>query len=103
MKEREVLPGFPEKMQAKEGYELAIVQLRVKVSEGGKMLDVTQLQLLDARENKYKCALVRTNLCDAKAGEETTCELPFLVPEGVMLAKLQVGEAFIDLATIEKR
>lgn len=103
MKEKEVLPGFPEKMRAKKGYELAMVQLRVKVSAAGKKLDVTQLELRDARENKYRCALVRTNLCDAKPGEETTCELPFLVPEGVTLTKLQVGAEFIDLAKVEKR
>lgn len=103
MKEREVLPGFPEKMRAKKGYELAMVQLRVKVSAAGKKLDVSQLQLRDARENNYSCALVATDLCDAKPGEETTCELPFLVPEGVTLTKLQVGAEFIDLAKVEKR
>jgi hypothetical protein len=101
-KEREVLPNFPEKMKAARGYEFVIVHLKVKALEADKKLDVSHLQLLDVTGGKHKCVFEATDLCDPRLGEEATCDLPFAVPEGARLAKLQTGDVFIDLEKIEK-
>lgn len=104
-KERDVLPGFStgQKMVARKGSEFALVQLKVKSLEAGKKLDVKRLELWDAKGNKYKCVYEATDLCDPRPGDETTCELPFNVPAGVVLTKLHLGDLVIDLAGVEKK
>jgi hypothetical protein len=102
-KEREVMPHFPQKMRAESGYEFAVLTLKVKPLESEKKLDVSLLQLSDVNGSSYKCLFKETDLCDGTPGNETTCDLPFAVPEGIQLSKLQIGEVSFDLKNLEKK
>jgi hypothetical protein len=77
--------------------------LRVKVLEAGKNLDVGQLKLLDEKGNKHRCAYVHTDLCESALGKETTCTLPFSIPKGARITKLQFGDQFIYLEKLEAK
>lgn len=101
--EIEVMPNFPEKMRAKQGHEFASLTLKVKVLEAGKNLEVDQLKLLDEKGNKNRCAYEHTDLCETELGKETTCTLPFSVPKGTRLTRLQFGDQFIDLEKLEAK
>lgn len=100
---RETAFGAPFRVRAGKGYEFVIVHLNVKALEAGRKLDASRLQLHDINGKKHKCEWKETDLCDAPLSEEVTCKLPFLVPEGTALTKLQTGDVFIDLARIEKK
>lgn len=103
VKEREVMPNFPQKMKANSGYEFAVLTLKVKPMEAEKKLDVSLLQLYDVNGGSYKCLLLNTDLCDSELGKEITCDLPFTVPEAIQLNKLQIGDVSFDLKNLEKK
>lgn len=102
-KEREVMPHFPQKMRARSGDEFALLTLKVKRLDSEKKLDVGLLELFDVNGRSYKCLFKETDLCDPRIGNEITCELPFAIPEGIELIKLQIGEASFDLKTLERK
>jgi len=97
------MPNFPEKMRAKQGHEFALLTLKVKALEAGKNLKVDQLKLFDEKGNKNQCVYEHTDLCEAEPGKETTCTLPFSVPKGARITRLQFGDQFVDLEKLETR
>jgi hypothetical protein len=93
VQEREVMPGFPDKMVAKPGRAFAVLHLAVNYSNDETKLDVQRLSLVDAAGNAYKTGVIRTNACDAKTGGTAECELPFDVPAGATFSKLRLDSA----------
>ncbi len=97
VQEREVMPGFGDKMVAKAGRAFAVLHLAVKYSDDETKLDVQRLSLIDIGGRSYKPAVIRTNACDAKTEHATQCELPFDVPADAVFAKLRLDEIEIPL------
>ncbi len=98
VQEREVMPGFGDKMVAKPGRAFAVLHLAVKYSGDETKLDVQRISLIDAAGSAYKPAVIRTNACDAKSVGTAECELPFDVPAGAVFSKLKLDNAEAPIA-----
>jgi hypothetical protein len=84
---------------AKPGEEFAIVNLTFKVLPAFKTTTFRRPVLTDASGKTYNTAV---SLVDVGKAPEFSCAIPFRVPSGTKVKSIQIDDASIDLAALDK-
>ncbi|MFS8084686.1 MAG: hypothetical protein ACMG6H_03585 [Acidobacteriota bacterium] len=95
-----ILPGI--KLQANRGQDVIVVLIDLKFPTGYKGLDFSMPQLSDTTDKKYlsrNMFQAPTGMAEElqKTGEQIRCEIPFEIPKGTQLTKMQYDDVLFDV------